>query len=573
VSCGALRRRGEPVLGFFRGARLRACQRGSPPCTIRVVTRRRLAILLLLAPGFAAGQAVEAALATQSQAGVANRQDCGSAAGATWNWASAVAPAVGDRYRLAVYPGPCPAAVPAATTSPVMVDLAATGASQSYAPVAVSGMGAAGGVSSCTAAEDVQVDLCVYDVPPTLIGGTLVSQGTFTFQLAIPPAPVVDSVVPSDSSLTVTVSAGAADATHTATSGVQFVVTCAPSGTVGAVTGTGSAGAISCAGLTNGVGYAVTATAESSAGNPGPASPTHAAGADTTPGIYVLTVKTLGAGAGTVQGGGLHCSSGSANECSASQAEDAVVSLTATATSSSTFEGWYGGGCTGTGPCVVTMTGAQTVTATFAPLLYTLTVVTAGDGVGSVRSQWTSCSSGSGSGCTAELEPGTMVTLTADAGTNSRFTGWSGGGCSGSGSCTVTMSQAQTVTADFASLSYMLTVVTAGDGTGTVEGDGIHCTSGSTSRCSASQPSGSPVFLTSMVGANSRFAGWSGGGCSGTTYCIVTMRSAETVTAIFDSSGGGNAGGCQSGEAGGVCLLAVAVLWARARRRRRRSSP
>jgi hypothetical protein len=41
------------------------------------------------------------------------------------------------------------------------------------------------------------------------------------------------------------------------------------------------------------------------------------------------------------------------------------------------------------------------------------------------------------------------------------------------------------------------------------------------------------VTLTATAGPGSTFAGWSGGGCSGTGTCVVTVTSATTVTADF----------------------------------------
>jgi hypothetical protein len=41
------------------------------------------------------------------------------------------------------------------------------------------------------------------------------------------------------------------------------------------------------------------------------------------------------------------------------------VTLTATANSGSTFAGWQGGGCSGTGTCMITLIADTTVTATF----------------------------------------------------------------------------------------------------------------------------------------------------------------------------------------------------------------
>jgi subtilisin family serine protease len=78
---------------------------------------------------------------------------------------------------------------------------------------------------------------------------------------------------------------------------------------------------------------------------------------------------------------------------------------------------------------------------------------------------------------------------------------------------------------------HSLTVDKAGTGTGTVTSSpaGIDC--GST--CSASFDAGTSVTLTATAAAGSRFAGWSGGGCSGTGTCQVTLNAATTVTATF----------------------------------------
>ena len=77
-----------------------------------------------------------------------------------------------------------------------------------------------------------------------------------------------------------------------------------------------------------------------------------------------LTIVETGSGMGTVSSvpAGINCP---ATTCSASFASGTVVALTALPSDGSTFAGWSGGGCTGTGGCSVTMTVAQTVTATF----------------------------------------------------------------------------------------------------------------------------------------------------------------------------------------------------------------
>ena len=75
-----------------------------------------------------------------------------------------------------------------------------------------------------------------------------------------------------------------------------------------------------------------------------------------------LTVNKSGTGSGTVTSpGGINCGS----TCSYDFAYNTVVTLTATPTPPSTFGGWSGAGCSGTGTCIVTMSTAQSVTATF----------------------------------------------------------------------------------------------------------------------------------------------------------------------------------------------------------------
>lgn len=74
---------------------------------------------------------------------------------------------------------------------------------------------------------------------------------------------------------------------------------------------------------------------------------------------YYLVVSTSGTGAGTVTGDGINCGS----DCNEPYNPNASVTLTATP-SSGTFSGWSGA-CSGTGSCIVTMSQARSVTATF----------------------------------------------------------------------------------------------------------------------------------------------------------------------------------------------------------------
>ena len=83
------------------------------------------------------------------------------------------------------------------------------------------------------------------------------------------------------------------------------------------------------------------------------------------PAQKTLTVALAGSGGGLVTGTGINCP----GDCTETMAHNSVIVLTAAAAVASTFTGWSGGGCTGTGTCSVTMNALKTVTATFAQLV------------------------------------------------------------------------------------------------------------------------------------------------------------------------------------------------------------
>jgi len=165
---------------------------------------------------------------------------------------------------------------------------------------------------------------------------------------------------------------------------------------------------------------------------------------------YTLTLLKSGTGTGTVT------SSPSGNTCRStcsssygSYASGTIVTLSETPDSNSSFLGWSGA-CSGTGLCSVTMSSAETVTATFNLLTsskYTLVVKKSGTGSGTVTSSPSGISCGLT--CSKAYNSGTVVTLTAYPNWWTVFTGWSGAGCSGTGSCTVAMDANETVTANF----------------------------------------------------------------------------------------------------------------------------
>jgi len=244
-----------------------------------------------------------------------------------------------------------------------------------------------------------------------------------------------------------------------------------------------------------------------------------------TPQMFGLAVVKMGGGNGRVLStpSGISCGA----SCSGTYASGTVVSLSAAPGASSLFTGWSGA-CTGTAPCTVKMNSAAVVTAAFDASV-ALSVSKTGTGNGKVKSAPAGIKCGAT--CSATYAASTPVTLTAVAAAGHVFSGWNGGGCAGTGGCTVTLSAATTVTAAFDAVSYTLSVSKVGTGIGKVVSApaGIKC--GHT--CSASYPATTAVTLTPKPGAGYVFAGWSGGGCTGTGPCTVTLSAATAVTAAF----------------------------------------
>jgi hypothetical protein len=150
--------------------------------------------------------------------------------------------------------------------------------------------------------------------------------------------------------------------------------------------------------------------------------------------------------------------------------------------------------------------------------------------------------------CSEQVPQDYKVTLTAQPTGNDVFTGWAGGGCSGAApTCTVTMSQAQSITASFATTDGLawavfipdvplaqpfvdLTITPGDSGVGTFTQHLTGATSGGNGFLS--YPDGTVVTITIQLGVRTEGIAWSGA-CVGTqgTTCTITMNSNQHFTA------------------------------------------
>lgn len=161
---------------------------------------------------------------------------------------------------------------------------------------------------------------------------------------------------------------------------------------------------------------------------------------------HELVVQVSGSGNVGSQPAGIDCGA----SCAALFDAATAVTLSATPAAGQVFSAW-GGACSGTTPtCSLTMTQALSASATFVGASanqYALGVTVVGNGSVASTPAGIAC----GSTCSATYAGGTGVTLVATPAAGQTFSGWTGA-CSGSSTtCTLTMSEARSATATFAS--------------------------------------------------------------------------------------------------------------------------
>jgi len=212
---------------------------------------------------------------------------------------------------------------------------------------------------------------------------------------------------------------------------------------------------------------------------------------------YILTVNAVGSGSVTLNPPGGVYDSGT------------VVTLTANPAAGFQFTGWSGDLTGSTNPTTITMSAAKSVTATFTPIQYSLSVNAVGSGSVTLNPPG------------GVYDSATVVTLTANPSAGFQFTGWSGDLSGSINPTTITMSAAKSVTATFTPIQYSLSVNAVGSGSVTLNPPG------------GVYDSGTVVTLTANPSAGFQFTGWSGDLTGSTNPTTITMSAAKSVTATF----------------------------------------
>jgi hypothetical protein len=169
-----------------------------------------------------------------------------------------------------------------------------------------------------------------------------------------------------------------------------------------------------------------------------------------------IAVTKLGAGAGLVSSSpvGIDCGP----TCTSGFDAGTEVTLTAEESPGSTFSGWSGD-CTGaTAVCHLTLDKALEVSATFTPILppasadpstkpRRLAITVGGTGSGTIVSNPAGIECGTP--CSAVYPPGTVISLSATADSESHFSGWSGCDSVVGNHCTVRLGTSKVLSVGF----------------------------------------------------------------------------------------------------------------------------
>jgi uncharacterized repeat protein (TIGR02543 family) len=186
-----------------------------------------------------------------------------------------------------------------------------------------------------------------------------------------------------------------------------------------------------------------------------------------------------------------------------------VVLVTATPDTGWTFDGWSGGLSGATTPETVIVDGNKTITATFTPKGYTLTLNTVGSG--SITADPNQ----------ATYHHGDLVTVTATPAVGWSFMGWSGDLASSENPASITIAANTTATATFTQDEYTITLTANGLGSIDASPDQV------------TYHYGDSVALTAIPDLDWMFVAWSGDLTSSENPASLLITGNTTVTATF----------------------------------------
>lgn len=231
---------------------------------------------------------------------------------------------------------------------------------------------------------------------------------------------------------------------------------------------------------------------------------------------YTLSIQGSGSGSVIVDG------TSRSLPWSGSFACGSTVALEADPDSCNAFTTWSGDLTGGTNPTSITMDGAKSVTANFAPIMYTLSLTGVGEGSVSVDGVSHSLPWSGGVAC------GTTVELTAVSDPCYTFGGWTGDLTGVSNPKSLTMTGNKSVTASFTQLQYDLQLSGTGDGSVSVDGVLRFLPWTGTFDC------GDTVTLEAVPDSCWQFGNWSGDLTGSDSPDQIVIDGDKSVTANFE---------------------------------------
>jgi len=254
---------------------------------------------------------------------------------------------------------------------------------------------------------------------------------------------------------------------------------------------------------------------------------------------YLLTIDTMGTGAGTVTSTDNPQTINCGTDCTDTYAYGTQITLSAQEDTNSTFTVWGGdcSSCSTNTDCTLTMDSDRTCTATFDLKQYSITTTVNPTAGGSISCSPNPVDHGSTSTCNITVNTGyTLQSVSGCGGTWDGTTTYATGAITGA--CTVDVI--------FSLKQYTITATASGNGTGTVRTDvgGINYSYPGTSTASSSPiDHGSSVTITASAGTGStasfngtcQAAGGveAGNGTSTSTCTFTSLDGDKTVTATF----------------------------------------